>query len=46
MVASCAPSKMAAKDQGAVMPQWDETFSPEEIWELVAYLKFLSRQTI
>ena len=34
------------KGSGAVMLRWGETFSPEEIWELVAYLKFLSRQKI
>jgi mono/diheme cytochrome c family protein len=32
------------KGSGAVMPRWGEAFSPEEIWELVAYLKFLSMQ--
>ena len=32
------------KGSAAVMPRWDETFSPEEIWEIVAYLKFLSLQ--
>ncbi|TVT60458.1 MAG: cytochrome c [Azoarcus sp. PHD] len=27
-----------------VMPPWGEAFSEEQIWELVAYLKFLGRQ--
>lgn len=27
-----------------VMPPWGKTFTPEQIWELVAYLKFLSEQ--
>ena len=28
-----------------VMPPWGKSFTPEQIWELVAYLKFLSIQT-
>lgn len=28
-----------------VMPPWGKSFSSEKIWELVAYLKFLSVQT-
>ena len=32
------------KGSAAVMPRWDEAFSSEEIWEIVAYLKFLSLQ--
>ncbi len=27
-----------------VMPPWGEAFSPEQIWELVAYLQYLGRQ--
>jgi mono/diheme cytochrome c family protein len=27
-----------------VMPPWGKTFTPEQIWELVAYLNFLSKQ--
>lgn len=27
-----------------VMPPWGNTFTPEQIWELVAYLNFLSKQ--
>jgi mono/diheme cytochrome c family protein len=27
-----------------VMPPWANAFSPEQIWELVAYLKYLSGQ--
>jgi mono/diheme cytochrome c family protein len=27
-----------------VMPPWGETFTPEQIWELVAYLNYLSKQ--
>jgi mono/diheme cytochrome c family protein len=27
-----------------VMPPWGNTFKPEQIWELVAYLNFLSKQ--
>lgn len=27
-----------------VMPPWGKAFSPEQIWELVAYLKFLAEQ--
>jgi len=26
------------------MPRWGDTYSPEEIWELVAYLQFLSKK--
>ncbi|MBR1149461.1 cytochrome c [Bradyrhizobium sp. JYMT SZCCT0428] len=36
--------KNGRKGSGAVMPRWGETFSQEQIWELVAYLKFLSTQ--
>ena len=28
-----------------VMPPWGKSLTPEQIWELVAYLKFLSIQT-
>jgi mono/diheme cytochrome c family protein len=34
------------KGSGAVMPRWSETFTPEQIWELVAYLGFLAKQKI
>lgn len=27
-----------------IMPPWGKAFTPEEIWELVAYLQFLSTQ--
>jgi mono/diheme cytochrome c family protein len=27
-----------------IMPTWGNTFTPEQIWELVAYLQHLSRQ--
>ena len=27
-----------------VMPPWGKAFTPEQIWELVAYLKYLSTQ--
>lgn len=27
-----------------IMPPWGNAFTPEQIWELVAYLQFLSRQ--
>ncbi|WP_295557812.1 cytochrome c [uncultured Hyphomicrobium sp.] len=27
-----------------VMPPWGNTFTPEQIWELVAYLNYLSKQ--
>ena len=27
-----------------IMPPWGNTFSPEEIWELVAYLQDLAKQ--
>lgn len=27
-----------------VMPAWGSSFTPEQIWELVAYLNFLSKQ--
>lgn len=27
-----------------IMPPWGSTFSPEQIWELVAYIQHLSRQ--
>jgi mono/diheme cytochrome c family protein len=27
-----------------IMPRWGETYSPEEIWELVAYVHFLNQQ--
>lgn len=27
-----------------VMPPWGKAFTPEEIWELVAYLQFLANQ--
>jgi mono/diheme cytochrome c family protein len=27
------------------MPPWGSSFSPEQIWELVAYLQQLSKQT-
>lgn len=27
-----------------VMPPWGKAFTPEQIWELVAYLQYLSRQ--
>ena len=27
-----------------VMPPWGKAFTPEQIWELVAYLRFLSTQ--
>lgn len=27
-----------------IMPPWGTTFSPEQIWELVAYLQHLSKQ--
>lgn len=27
-----------------VMPPWGKAFSPEQIWELVAYLSFLAQQ--
>jgi mono/diheme cytochrome c family protein len=26
------------------MPPWGKAFTPEQIWELVAYLQFLSTQ--
>jgi len=26
------------------MPRWADTYSPEQIWELVAYLQFLSKK--
>jgi mono/diheme cytochrome c family protein len=26
------------------MPPWGKAFSPEQIWELVAYLNWLSQQ--
>jgi len=29
---------------GVIMPQWGTTYSPDEIWELVAYLQFLSKK--
>ncbi|WP_234418853.1 c-type cytochrome [Parazoarcus communis] len=29
-----------------VMPPWGEAFSEEQIWELVAYLKHLGRQSV
>jgi mono/diheme cytochrome c family protein len=29
-----------------VMPPWGNAFSPEQIWELVAYLRFLSQQPV
>ncbi len=32
------------RDSGVIMPQWGTTYSPDEIWELVAYLHFLSLQ--
>ncbi|WP_249115728.1 c-type cytochrome [Azoarcus sp. L1K30] len=33
--------------QGAdVMPPWGDAFSEEQIWELVAYLQYLGRQTL
>lgn len=32
------------KGPGGVMPRWESAFSPEEIWELVAYLKHLGLQ--
>jgi mono/diheme cytochrome c family protein len=32
------------KGSGDVMPRWGGAFTPEEIWELVAYLEFLSKQ--
>ena len=28
----------------AVMPPWGKAFTPEQIWELVAYLQFLAKQ--
>jgi mono/diheme cytochrome c family protein len=28
----------------ATMPPWGNAYSPEEIWELVAYLQYLSKQ--
>lgn len=34
------------KGSGDVMPRWGEAFSPEQIWEIVAYLEFLSQQKI
>lgn len=27
-----------------IMPPWGNAFTPEQIWELVAYLQFLSKQ--
>ncbi len=27
-----------------IMPPWGSTFSPEQVWELVAYLQHLSKQ--
>lgn len=27
-----------------VMPPWGNTFTPEQIWELVAYIDYLSKQ--
>ncbi|MFH1813572.1 MAG: cytochrome c [Pseudomonadota bacterium] len=27
-----------------IMPPWGEAFSPDQIWELVAYIKFLGTQ--
>jgi len=30
------------RDSGLIMPRWGVAYSPEEIWELVAYLHFLS----
>jgi len=27
-----------------VMPPWSSSFTPEQIWELVAYLQYLSKQ--
>ena len=27
-----------------IMPPWGNTFSPDEIWELVAYLQDLAKQ--
>jgi mono/diheme cytochrome c family protein len=32
------------KGSGDVMPRWGAAFTPEQIWELVAYLTFLSKQ--
>lgn len=32
------------RDSGLIMPRWGDTYSPEEIWELVAYLQFLSKK--
>ncbi|WP_298421520.1 cytochrome c [Rhodoblastus sp.] len=29
---------------GAVMPRWGGAFTPEQIWELVAYLQFLANE--
>lgn len=29
-----------------VMPPWGRAFTPEQIWELVAYLQFLSTQPV
>jgi len=29
---------------GMIMPRWGETYSPEEVWELVAYVHFLNQQ--
>lgn len=32
------------KGRRAVMPRWGDAYSPEQIWELVAYLEFLAHQ--
>ena len=32
------------KGPGGVMPRWGDSLSPEQIWELVAYLKHLGAQ--
>jgi mono/diheme cytochrome c family protein len=32
------------KGSGDVMPRWGGAFTPEQIWELVAYLEFLAKQ--
>lgn len=32
------------KGPGGVMPRWGDSLSPEQIWELVAYLKYLGAQ--